>query len=62
MLVNKEQLKALQEILLQEYGSTLAEESLLNEALKLSEFAKTVLKFKLNQNGRIRKFHFKSSG
>lgn len=53
MSVNTEQLKELQEILQKEYGSTLSEENLLNEALKLSEFAKTVVRFSLSKNENI---------
>jgi len=50
MSVNKEQLLELQKILRDEYGSCLSEENLLDEALRLSEFAKTILQFYLSKN------------
>lgn len=50
MIVDKEKLEELQEILKKEYGSTLSEENLLNEALRLSEFTKTILSFNLSKN------------
>lgn len=50
MSVSKEQLNEFKEILIKEYGTTLSEEELLSEALRLSEFAKTVLRFSLSKN------------
>ena len=47
--ISKEQLKELQEILQKEYGTTLSDECLLNEALRLFELAKTVLRFHLQK-------------
>lgn len=55
MSVNKEQLLELQKILQDEYGSYLSEENLLDEALRLSEFAKTVLSFSLSKKEIINK-------
>lgn len=49
MQIGNVQLKELQEILQKEYGSSLSEENLLNEALRLSEFAKTVILFSLSK-------------
>ena len=52
MAISQEQLIELQKILQKEYGSTLSEENLLNEALRLSEFAKTIIRFKLSNNNK----------
>jgi hypothetical protein len=49
MSINKEQLNQLRLILQEEYGFYPSEESLSSEAVRLSEFAKTVLKFKLSK-------------
>jgi hypothetical protein len=48
MSANKEQLNKLRDILLNEYGRSLSDEELLSEAIRLSEFAKTILRFKLS--------------
>lgn len=53
MQIRNEQLKELQEILQKEYGSTLPEESLLSEAHRLLEFAKTVIRFSLSKKENI---------
>jgi hypothetical protein len=50
MSVNKEQLNRLRDILSKEYGRSLSDEELLSEALRLYEFAKTILRFKLSNN------------
>jgi len=50
MSVNKEQLNELRKILQEEYGFYPSEESLLNETIRLSEFAKTIIISKLKQN------------
>ena len=42
-------LNELRKILLKEYGANLSEADLLSEALRLSEFAKTILRFKLSK-------------
>lgn len=49
MKANKEQLKSLQEIILDEYGVTLQEDELISEAIRISEFAKTVIRFSLSK-------------
>jgi len=53
MSINKEKLLELQKILQDEYGSYLSEENLLDEALRLSEFARTVLRFHLSRSENI---------
>lgn len=49
MSISTEQLNELQAIILKEYGTTLENAELVSEALRLSEFAKTILKFKLSK-------------
>lgn len=50
MSINKEQLNELRKILQEEYGFYPSEESLLNEAIRLSEFSKTIINYKLKQD------------
>ena len=54
MSVTQEQLNKLQDILLKEYSVTLPEEELLSEALRLVEFAKTVVRFSLSKTSRLK--------
>jgi hypothetical protein len=50
MAISQEQLNELQEILFNEYGLRLTDSDVSSEALRLSEFAKTVLHFSLSKN------------
>ena len=47
MQIGQEQLDELREIVLNEYGVEFSEEDLLSEAIRLSEFAKTVARSSL---------------
>ncbi len=53
MAISKEQLNELQKIIAKEYGITLSETDLLSEALRLFEFAKTILRFTLSKKAII---------
>lgn len=44
MAISKQQLNRLKDILIEEYGFSLSEEDLAPEALRLSDFAKTILR------------------
>jgi inosine/xanthosine triphosphate pyrophosphatase family protein len=50
MSINKEKLNELRKIFQEEYGFYSSEKSLLNEAIRLSEFAKTIINSKLKEN------------
>ena len=50
MQIKHVELQELQEILLNEYGTALPEEVLLSEALRLSEFAKAIVRHNLSKN------------
>lgn len=53
MSANQQQLIELQRVLFKEYGTTLSKTELLSEAVRLSEFAKTVLHFSLSKNEKL---------
>lgn len=50
MSISKEQLNKLRLILQEEYGFYPSEEILLNEAIRFSEFSKTIINSKLKEN------------